>query len=821
MDQCYADGGINPSAIPGANLDPDAVVQAASDLRTGGGSVRDEGAATVAEWRKIGPSYEAPEASTLLTVMDPVETTARDFGDAVERVADALDTYAETTRAIKAALDSVRTDAYAFRRKIGGDPEWQYDQGLVDENTALVRRVNTQQTALWEAERTCANAIRALYCAAPWVVDDGSGSPMAYGAAEIPTDTEMPWGGEVSRKDHCPKSAAVGVKRFVWDGFVVDGLGGTLQGLGMLVGIDGMEWSWETMRTSWVGMGSLIGYADGEWSWGNAGEAWKGLGKGLIAYDTWSEDPARAAGGVGFNLLTIVVPAGAAVSGVKGAATAAGTSGRVANAFAKGAKVADMVDPVALGINGARAALPKLGDMATGLRLSVGGMIDEIRTPEIARPSLEVPSTDLGVPSTRVIDGVDTPPVRNPDTLPDDLGVGGRPDSVNVEVPVRERELVTVGDGPGAPQGPEAPQAPGGLGQGADDLVGSPRGPETTTPQQTTPTGGGGTEVPGGRGDGTSGPGDAGGGPGRPAGEGPAAGGGVIDDAVRGDAHGPSETAPDEVGSAEGPAEPARPDGDPVGDRDTPPRDPGTDGPPPRQYGLENGVEHSTRHAPEQIDVSTTAEHKIDAKLADTALFERHGLEPWTRDDLVRVVLTPVDDLSAAQKIVLREIADALPAPSKGDVVQKVLPHDVVREMLDPATANSAKSRILSGSITRVEDTAMLDTVLKLQDGLRLDYDDVTFLPHDESVFVVRGELEADVADVSRFSEMGGTGMTDGWHDPYTGNGFLKSDGLIPEYRIDQPYTHAHGSELWEVLPGGNQRLAAVFNLDSGWIRVA
>ena len=25
---------------------------------------------------------------------------------------------------------------------------------------------------------------------------------------------------------------------------------------------------------------------------------------------------------------------------------------------------------------------------------------------------------------------------------------------------------------------------------------------------------------------------------------------------------------------------------------------------------------------------------------------------------------------------------------------------------------------------------------------------------------------------------MGGAGMTDGWRDPYTGNGFLKSDGL-------------------------------------------
>ena len=72
---------------------------------------------------------------------------------------------------------------------------------------------------------------------------------------------------------------------------------------------------------------------------------------------------------------------------------------------------------------------------------------------------------------------------------------------------------------------------------------------------------------------------------------------------------------------------------------------------------------------------------------------------------------------------------------------------------------------------------------------------------------------------------MGGAGMTDGWRDPYTGNGFLKSDGLTPEYRMDQPkdapYEHAPGSALWEVLPGGNQRLAAVFDRDSGWIRVA
>lgn len=269
----------------------------------------------------------------------------------------------------------------------------------------------------------------------------------------------------------------------------------------------------------------------------------------------------------------------------------------------------------------------------------------------------------------------------------------------------------------------------------------------------------------------------------------------------------------------------------PTSSRGGPGADPGTGrfetgvpGATPRTYRLDNGAEYSTSWAPEQIDVSRTAAHVIDERLADDALFAAHGLTPWTREELVDVVRTPVADLTAAQKAVLREIADSLPPPGRGDAVQKVLTNDQAQRALDPATAGDLTSRTLSGSITRVEDSAFLDSVSALHDGLRLDYDDLTFLPHDESVYVVRSLLDRDVAEVSRFSDMGGTGNTDGWHDPYTGNGFLKSDALIPEYRIDQPkaspYEMVPGTEMWEVLGDGTQRLAAVVVKDVGWVRV-
>lgn len=572
-EQCYASG-INPSAIPGDELDPDAVEAAARALAADGAAVRDAGADVLQDWRGLALHYEAPEAPRLFSVMDPVETNARRFGDDVESVAGALRAYAEEIRPIKASLAAVRADAWGFRSDIASEPEWEYDQDLVDRNTALVARVNTLQVRLWEAERRCANAIRALYGAPAWRAATAEGDPRGYGVDEIPTDAAMPWGSDVQRKDHCPKSAAVGVKRFVWDGVVVDGLWGTVTGLGLLVGIDGSGWSWETMSSSWVGMGSLIGYSGGEWSWGNAGDAWTALGKGLIAYDTWDEDPARAAGGAVFNLATILIPAGAAVTGTKTAGTAAGTAGRTATLLARGARVVDFVDPVALGLMGGRAALPKIGDMLADMRLATQGLGDSLRVPEAAvvpavRADLEVPVADLDGVVTVLddLDGLagDLPPVRDPDV------------AEPVPAPTPQPEPALVG-------GP-AHEAPGGLAHGADDLHQPPNATTTTT-------GGGGPATTGGDGAAIGGavgtdptpapaPGGTGwpetptsSGGGVPSGTGwpgDAPGGGAVDDLV-GDGGGP--TSPDAPGTAQ-PATDGEPPTGPGPSDDAPP---GTDG---------------------------------------------------------------------------------------------------------------------------------------------------------------------------------------------------------------------------------------------------
>lgn len=451
---CYASG-INPWAIPGEELAPDVVEAAADTLTRDAAKIRQFGSDVLGHWQRLPQYYEAPEAGQLFAAMDPVAAKSETVAAAVTAVARALRGYAEEIRPITHGLAVVRSDAWAFRARIDANSEWEYDQSLVDENSDLLRRVNAFQVALWDAERRCANAIRAQYGAAPWHAADGSDDGLAYGVTEIPTDAPMAWGSEVQRKDHCPKAAGVQVTRFVWDGVIVDGLWGGVTGLGTLIGIDGSGWHWDTMKTSWVGLGALIGYAEGEWSWGNAGEGWKALGKGLVAWDTWEDDPGRAAGGAVFNILTVVVPVGAAVGGAKGAATAAGTAGKVGRFFIAADKLLAFTDPVSVGLMGTRVALPRLADLAGGLTenldvLAHGFELDELAGLRRALADLDVGTPDLDVPTTSLDDLPDVQ-VRDPD-LPAASPSGSTPvDNLVDDLTVDEvpEPAMVGGDGPG------------------------------------------------------------------------------------------------------------------------------------------------------------------------------------------------------------------------------------------------------------------------------------------------------------------------------------------------------------------------------------
>ncbi|MFH9609653.1 hypothetical protein ACH4K1_19295, partial [Streptomyces sp. NPDC017448] len=158
-------------------------------------------------------------------------------------------------------------------------------------------------------------------------------------------------------------------------GFVVDGVWGTVKGLGTLVGVDG----WESMKQAWGGLGNLatgvvLTVTAPHVLWltpekhlpgfvRDARNAMKETGKALIAYDQWGENPARAGGAVTFNVLTTVFTGGAG-GGVSGAGKAAAA----AKALSFANKAGRVVDPTTYLFTGAGAGLTRISDVMTGLK---------------------------------------------------------------------------------------------------------------------------------------------------------------------------------------------------------------------------------------------------------------------------------------------------------------------------------------------------------------------------------------------------------------------------------------------------------------------
>lgn len=446
---------IDPELIPGANLDPDAVDDAARSLRADALAVRDAGVDVAGAWHGLRADYQAPEADRLLSAMDPVRSETSSLGDDLDQVATALGRFAQDLRAIKSAFDVVRADAWAFHALIATNPEWEFDPELVAQNTTLLGRVNSVQVQLWDAERECANAIRAIDCLAPWNagVSDGPADPNAFGLTEIPTETAMPWGAPVEQKEHCPASAVTSVRSAVWDGFAKDVVGEGFLGLGGLIGLDEHGFSAETFTATWGGMGALIGRdpASGQWSWGTAGDAWLETGKSLVAWDMWEEDPARAFGTAAGNILLTVATLGTGAA-IKGVATA-GRTGQVLSATMQGARIlGNAMDPIAV-LRGGTSLVSTTRAAGVTAGLSAGlRSLSQIEVPAVTQLS--------NVPEPAAMKGNDIPARMETPSVEKYTTDNGHLSSV-----VHVREPVTAGAAQGA-YGPE-----GSFGTGGDTVI--------------------------------------------------------------------------------------------------------------------------------------------------------------------------------------------------------------------------------------------------------------------------------------------------------------------------------------------------------------
>ncbi|ULR51683.1 hypothetical protein [Streptomyces deccanensis] len=349
----------------------------AGDIAFDGMAVGAAGLLIDANFKQLEPFYKAPEADQLFATTAPVAAAGNDLQTELGTVSKALLDYAAEVRPLVDRLNSLRAEAAAFERRVADDDDWVADGDLIDENTARRNAVNAAWAAFQAAERACYNKIVALVGGEPLVVGDGSNKENMYGyrGEDLNNAGGLPWGDPVEESNPWYY-----IHEHAWDftvGFVVDGVWGTIKGLGTLVGFNG----WDAAGQAWVGLGKLatgivitavpvVGAAywlapdDKLPSWlRDSRTAVVETGKALIAYDEWGKNPSRAAGAVTFNVVTTIFTGGAG-----GAVAATGKAGAIAKAISFAGKAGRIVDPMTYIAKGIGGTAVKISDVMAGLR---------------------------------------------------------------------------------------------------------------------------------------------------------------------------------------------------------------------------------------------------------------------------------------------------------------------------------------------------------------------------------------------------------------------------------------------------------------------
>ncbi|MGA4839874.1 hypothetical protein [Streptomyces sp. G45] len=415
---------IDPNGIPQFTGDLEQLERDVADLRREASQFRGAGSDVHTDFQGLSAFYEAPEAEDLFATTKPVKTKTDAFADDLEQVAQALSEYATEVRPIVARLKRLRTEASAFYiDEISTDEDWRKDDDKYTHNNRLVEEVKAATQAFYAAEISCHNKITGLVDGVQLrPSSDGTTSCDTYGYTDEVLDQveTFPWGGKVE-KDRDGIDWLIHKAKDVGKGFFVDGLGGTVKALGTLVGRDG----WGAAGEAWTNLGKLatglslsLGPTAGIFwlakdeqlpPWlRDSRRAVVDTGKGLIAYDQWSKNPARAAGLVGFNALTIVATRGAG-SAAKGGAMAKTISGV--------GKVGRAVDPFTYAAKGVQFGATKVGDLGKLLkngRVDVGagtgeglGLADDAVRPPAPGRGAGAPVRPPSVPDDAKLVGTD------------------------------------------------------------------------------------------------------------------------------------------------------------------------------------------------------------------------------------------------------------------------------------------------------------------------------------------------------------------------------------------------------------------------------
>ncbi|SBT95954.1 hypothetical protein GA0115233_11981, partial [Streptomyces sp. DI166] len=459
---------IDPESIPLFTGDLGQLEQHIDALRVEADGIRKAGGEAHRQFQGLSAFYEAPEAEQLFASTAPVRDAADAYADKVSGVVSALSAYAVEVGPIAKRLEALQKKAYGFVAGLkteGGeiDENWAEDEDRVTEHNELLHEVNVARAQFYAAEIACHNKITALVGGTQYALNTGAkqfrplGAELYGASAEVLDQAEeLPWGTPVTQDRDWwdPDDLGYYAKSYVWDGVVVDGIEGTLDGIATLIGLNGSDaaaQSWEGLVRVVVGAETYLmegasgqkptsGIFGSEFAQGSKVYA-KEFAKGFVAWDQWKENPARAAGLVTFNLLTLGAGPLKAVSAGK-----AGTAAKVANTVGK---VGEVIDPIGA-MAKATGYAPKLADLTASLRNT--NVIPELAG---ARSVLELSDgSKLVIEDGRFIAY---------DRHGEVVGEAPRqePSLAEGTVPAQERELAGVGAGTHEASGSHTPESGG------------------------------------------------------------------------------------------------------------------------------------------------------------------------------------------------------------------------------------------------------------------------------------------------------------------------------------------------------------------------
>jgi hypothetical protein len=529
-DGAAASGLIIPENIPGDDLSPTVLEEVATTLRTAGTGAVEQAELAETAWAGMPAALESPQGPVIYSALGSPSTAARTVETKFDRVADALEAYAAALRPIKDDFAAIKRDAVDFRatitwdervwispgetkeyegnaltqvsssssytsysqprtlaqvleylrgrgesaRSVGGRAQilahWTESSEHIDQNNALVDRLADAYTRLQNAEADCANAINGQreVCVAEVVHIEAWQLKQSGDMTVV-----LPWGSRVDEDRNCGES-------FWW------GAGNAgkeaLEGVGGLFGYNGMrgDWTLDQAGQSWLGavqgIGALLVITSPPLMiLGMAGVPVLSEGvnmgqdmlKGLVAWDTWSENPAEAAGRVVVNVGSMFIPgAGQVAAAVK--ALSAGS--RIVDLAGDAARLTDATTTGLNKVDGLTTRLDGLAGDAVGTGLKVDELV-------VAGVRMDFPDSDALHVGVRTNDGPPSAPV----SFVDDGAGGGAPRRpLTDDAPAPPTRVDEGGTSRPAPpsDGPSAPaNAPDNPGNGSDTPGSGPDAP--------------------------------------------------------------------------------------------------------------------------------------------------------------------------------------------------------------------------------------------------------------------------------------------------------------------------------------------------------